>query len=72
MEHVSLSVFDYNKKKICDLYDSNLFTTGQAYNIVLTEEIKMGWKELSFDLPFMTEKGRNIRWSFIKNDYLLR
>ena len=69
MNHISLSIFDHQSKKVCDLYDSSIIATGQAHNIVLTEEIKMGWKELSFELPFMTDGKRNFRWNYIKNDY---
>lgn len=44
MEHVSLAVFDYNRKKLCDIYDSDAEASGQAKNIILTQELN-GWKE---------------------------
>lgn len=71
MKKVSLSIYDYGRKKVCDIYESDAQSAGQAYNIVFTQEIN-GWKELSFELPFMIEKEKNFRWSYIKNDYLLR
>lgn len=71
-KHISLSICDYNRNNVCDLYDSDLKAVGQAYNIIVTEEIKMGWKELSFDLPFVIEKEGNFRWNYIKNDYQVR
>ena len=48
MEHVSLAVFDYKRKKLCDIYNSSAEAAGQAKNIVLTQELG-GWKELSFE-----------------------
>lgn len=72
MEHVSLAVFDYSNKKVCELYDSDALSAGQAYNIYKTEEIKQGWKELTFDLPLKVNGEKNFRWDFIKNDYYVR
>ena len=72
MQHISLSIFDHNKKKVCELYDSSFPVQGQAYDIVYSEEIKLGWKELSFALPYSVDKQRNFRWDYIKNDYLVR
>ena len=72
MAHTSLSIFDYNNKKVCELYDSDGLSSGQAYNICKTEEIKQGWKELTFDLPLKANGEKNFRWDYIKNDYLIR
>ena len=72
MMHRSISVYDYNRKKVCDLYDSYSAARGQAYNIAETEEIKEGWKELTFELPFSVDQKNNFRWNYIKNDYLIR
>lgn len=66
MKRVSLSIYDYNHKKLCDLYDSNTQAEGQAYDIVYKEELN-GWKEISFSLP-----PTSFRWNFIKSEYLLR
>lgn len=71
MKHVSLSVFDYNKKKLCDLYDSAIDARGQAYDIILSCELN-GWKELSFNLPYMIDKFSNFRWKHIRNEYQVR
>ena len=35
MKRVSLSVYDYKHRKLCDLYDSEAQAEGQAYDIVL-------------------------------------
>lgn len=72
MMHRSISVYDYSRKKVCDLYDSYSAARGQAYNIAETEEIKEGWKELTFELPFSVDQKNNFRWNYIKNDYLIR
>lgn len=71
MEYTNLSVFDYGGKKICDLYDSNVKTPGQAHNIELTRELS-GWKELSFDLPYLIDTEKNWRWKCIRNEYRIR
>ena len=71
MKHVSLSVFNYNRKKLCDLYDSAIRADGQAYDIILTSELN-GWKEISFNIPYMINKFTNFRWKFIRNEYQLR
>lgn len=66
MKRVSLSVFDYKHKKICDLYDSRVPAEGQAYDIIYRRELS-GWKEISFSLP-----PNSFRWGYIKSEYLLR
>lgn len=71
MKHVSLSVFNYNQQKQCDLYDSFSQAKGQAYDITLTQELN-GWQEVSFTLPFMVDDEDNFRWDYIKNEYKLR
>ena len=71
MKRVSLAVFDYGRKKVCDLYDSSTQALGQAYDITYTEELN-GWKEVSFTLPLMVNGERNFRWNFIRNEYKLR
>lgn len=70
-EHVSLSIFDHDLLKVCDIYDSSSLSKGQAYDIVYTEELS-GWKEISFVLPFIVGKSENFRWNFIRNEYKLR
>lgn len=71
MKHVSLSVFNYSRKKLCDLFDSAIRADGQAYDIILTSELN-GWKEISFNIPYMINKFTNFRWKFIRNEYQLR
>lgn len=71
MEHISIGVYDYERKKLCDLYDSFIQAEGQAYNIIYTQELN-GWQELTFNLPFVIESERNFRWDYIKSEYLVR
>lgn len=66
MERVSLSIYDYSHKKLCDLYDSSVQAEGQAYDIEYREELN-GWKEIAFSLP-----RSSFRWNYIKSEYLLR
>lgn len=72
MEHFSLSVYDHDYLKVCDIYDSGSEARGQAYNIYYTEELNTGWKEISFDLPYVIDKENNFRWNYVRNEYLLR
>jgi len=72
MKHFSLSVYDQDYLKVCDLFDSGSQAQGQAYNIYYTEELNTGWKEITFDLPFLIEKENNFRWNYVRNEYLLR
>ena len=69
MQHVSLSIYDHDNLKMCDVYDNNAQSQGQAYNINFTEELKTGWKEISFSLPYMIENEENFRWNYIHNEY---
>lgn len=69
MNHASLAIYDYKRRKVCDLYDSSVRAEGQAYNITYTEEL-LGWKEISFELPFMVKKKWNYRWDNIRSEYL--
>ena len=69
--YVTLDIFDYNRKKLCPLYDSKAQSKGQAYDIVYTNNIS-GLKSVTFNLPFLLDKKRNFRWNYIKSEYLLR
>ena len=71
MKRVSLSIFDYNQTKLCDIYDSATHAVGQAYDVKYTEEIS-GYKEVSFTLPRVCNGQRNFRWNFVRNEYRLR
>lgn len=42
--HVSVDIYDYEKNKVCNLYDSSLDSPGQAYDIEHTNELS-GWQE---------------------------
>ena len=39
-----MAIYDMNRNKVCELYDSELQHEGQAYDVTLTAEIS-GWKE---------------------------
>lgn len=69
--HVSLDIFNYQREKVCNLYDSAIRAKGQAYEIILTTEAT-GWKEIEFRLPFQVDKEYNHRWDSVKSEYLLR
>ena len=70
-KHVSIDVFDYNRKKLCNLYDSSLTSPGQAHEIVHREALG-DTPRLSFLLPRMVDRARNFRWDFIRAEYLIR
>lgn len=69
--HYSLSLFDLEHKKVCDLYDSHTEAEGQAFQIYVEEELS-GWKQVTFTLPYYVDGKENFRWKYIKNEYLLR
>ena len=70
-----LSIFDYNKNVVCDLYDNQSDITGQATNVFITTE-RNGWKELSFDIPStcIGENGpeENFRLQYLIAEYRIR
>jgi hypothetical protein len=67
MKHTTICICDYNRTKLCDLYDSSINAVGQAYEPVYTKEIN-GWKTLSFVLPYMADGKKNFRWDYVKNE----
>lgn len=71
LQHIALDVYDNNRKKLCNLYDSSLNSPGQAHDIKMVVNIN-GSKTLSFEMPFVIEKERNFRWNYIKNEYFVR
>lgn len=36
--HISVDVFDYERKHLCNLYDSDIQADGQAYDIVYKQD----------------------------------
>ena len=68
----SLTVFDYDDNKLCDLYDSQNDLTGQAYGISFTRSIQDGVKSLNFKIPYMVDAEKNFRWQYLKSEYLIR
>ena len=55
-KHESISVYDYDRIKLCDLYDSNNDLIGQAYDITVTKNID-GTHALEFKLPYIINSG---------------
>lgn len=51
-KHESVSVYDYDRNKLCDLYDSSCDLIGQSYGITVTRSID-GTHKLEFKLPYM-------------------
>lgn len=51
-KHYTLGIYDYDKNKICDLYDSQVELFGAAYDITVTEEFN-GYHTLNFTIPFI-------------------
>ena len=70
-KQISLDVFDYDRKKLCNLFTSGTQAKGQANNIIYQNQIN-GFKSLTMNLPYMLDKKKNFRWDFIKNEYLVR
>lgn len=68
----SLAIFDYTRKKICDLYESQTNIAGQAYNITFGTNMRDGIKELNFTIPYMVDHEKNFRWAYLKSEYLVR
>lgn len=67
----SQAVYDINRNKLCDLYDSATPQAGQAENVAITKQTN-GWKEITFRLPRLVNGKLNYRTDFIKNEYLVR
>ena len=57
----NISIFDYDREKICDLYDSQNDMPGSAYNIDFVKNYN-GVHTLSFSLPYKVENEINFRW----------
>lgn len=70
-----LDICDYNRKKLCPIYDNYTQLSGQAHDVIVTTE-RNGWKELSFSLPSVCSTGlgfeENYRTNFLQADYLIR
>lgn len=51
-KHETLAIYNYNREKICDLYDSQVQLDGEAFDITVTTEIN-GYHTLSFSIPLI-------------------
>lgn len=67
----NISVFDYDREKICDLYDSQNDMPGSAYNIDFVKNYN-GVHTLSFSLPYKVGNEINFRWQYMQSDYMIR
>ena len=54
-DRINISVYDYDRVKLCDLYDSEIELRGQAFNITRRREMKDGSQTLTFSMPFVIE-----------------
>ena len=74
-ETLSLDICDYAGNKVCNLYDNQSNSNGQAFDIVVTKE-RNGWKELSFSLPWnmntLNGPEKNYRVDMLIADYKIR
>lgn len=68
----SMGVYDYNRNKLCELYDSQNNIRGQAYGITFTESMADGVKTLDFSIPYMVDEQENFRWQYLKSEYLIK
>lgn len=69
--HIAQDIFDYNRNKLCGIYDSSIVAEGQAHDIVFLNELT-GYKKITFNLPYVVKEKRNFRWNYIRSEYLLR
>ncbi|NLC40426.1 MAG: hypothetical protein GX763_05870 [Clostridiaceae bacterium] len=72
---IGISIHGLDRAKLCDIYNSNVRTEGQAYDVVIRKE-ENGWKELSFNIPTKLLENNvlvdNFRLEYLKNEYLVR
>lgn len=67
----SLGIYDYDRNKLCDLYDSQNHLAGQAYNIQWVKNYN-GIPTLTFVIPYKVENKVNYRWKYMRSEYLIR
>ena len=67
----NVGIFDYDREKICDLYDSQADVQGSAYDIEFIKNYN-GVHTLSFKLPYKYNGEINFRWQYLQSDYLIR
>ena len=68
----SVGIFNFEREKICDLYESQHSLDGQAYEIKWTKNYD-GIPSLTFKIPYRMASGeKNFRWDYLKNEYLVR
>lgn len=70
--HVSVDIYNYANQKVCNLYDSESKSPGAAHDLQVDRQLD-GWKTLTFTMPYQEDPSHNnYRWSFIRNEYLVR
>lgn len=67
----NIGIYNYEKTKLCDLYDSQGDIRGQAYNISWTKA-NDGLNTLSFTIPYKVDGEKNFRWQYMRSEYLIR
>ena len=68
----SISVYNYSREKLCDLYDSQNDLSGQAYGITFDTNLTDGIKSLSFSIPYKINGSQNFRWKYLKSEYQIK
>ncbi len=63
----SIGIYDYERTKLCDLYDSNGNISGQAYNISWEKNMD-GIPTLSFTIPYKVDGEKNFRWKYLRSN----
>ena len=67
----SIGIYGYDRKRICDLYDSEGKIQGQAYNIDWEKNIN-GISTLTFTIPYYINNEPNFRWEYLRSEYLIK
>lgn len=57
-KHETIGVFDYQRNKLCDLYDSQNDLVGQAYGIKVTTDWN-GTHTLEFNIPYVIDASNS-------------
>lgn len=67
-----MSIHDMNRKKLWELYDSEMEADGEAREVVISKE-RSGWKQIEFSIDRYLNNGTvNPRCSYIRNDFQVR
>lgn len=68
----AMSVHDLNRKKVGDIFDTEIPSPGAAEDVRITKE-RNGWKEISFSISqYLTDGSRNEKCDYIRNEFQIR